>query len=61
MFEITKELSERINAFLAIRQPAIATINASAAMYCPNTCANNCSGSCRGTCGQTCNNTMKKW
>lgn len=60
MFEITKELRERLCAFIAVRQPALATVNASAAIYCPNTCANNCYGSCKGTCGQTCSNTLRR-
>jgi len=60
MFEITKELGERIRAFLAVQQPVAAAAISSAKIYCPNTCANNCYGSCKGTCGMTCSNTLRR-
>lgn len=59
MFNISKELSERIQAIVATRQPALAAVNASAKMWCPNTCQTNCVGSCKGTCRKGCAVTAK--
>ena len=59
MFQISKELRERLQLFIANQKPVLATATANSAIYCPNTCANNCYGSCRGTCGQTCNNSNR--
>ena len=59
MFQISQELSKRLQMFLITQKPALATVNASAAMWCPNTCQSNCVGSCKGTCRKGCAVTAK--
>ena len=59
MFELTKELKERIRSFVTVQKPVLATANMSAAIWCPNTCATNCVGSCKGTCTKSCSNKVK--
>ncbi len=54
-----EELSERLRSFIAVRQPALATVNACAKIYCPTTCQTNCQGTCKGNCTKNCSAKVK--